>query len=303
MKALVIGFGSIGARHARLLSELGLKVAVVSRRDVDVKTVYSTIYEAITDWSPDYVVVASRTHEHRRDFSTLAECGFQGTVLMEKPLFDHGDNYPSHAFSRIFVAYNLRFHPVLRRFRELLGQTTPYAVHAYVGQYLPDWRPDTDYRQSYSAKMAEGGGVLRDLSHELDFLNWILGGWTRLTALGGQLSNLEIDSDDVFSILFAAKACPVISVQMNYLDSTLRREIVAITDKGSIHADLVRGTVEFDGNTDTLSIERDDTYLSQHKAAMDGDDEDLCTLEQGLDVLRLIDAAEVAATSANWVYP
>ena len=301
MKVLVIGYGSIGKRHARLLQDLGLDTAVVSRRNVDATTVLPSIAVAVADWNPEYVVVASRTHEHRGDFEALTEGGFAGTVLMEKPLFDRGGDAPAHGFSQVFVAYNLRFHPAVARFRELLDQTTPYAVHAYVGQYLPDWRPDADYRKGYSAIKAQGGGVLRDLSHELDALNWMLGGWTRITALGGHLSHLEIDSDDVFSLMFAANRCPVVTIQMNYLDSVLRREILALTDKGSIRADLVAGTVEFEGQTETFAVERDDTYIAQHKAVLAGKVENLCGLDQGLQVMAMIDAAEDAAENTKWV--
>jgi predicted dehydrogenase len=302
----VIGFGSIGMRHVRLLEGLGVETAVVSRRDVGASKVYSTLNAAISDWQPDYVVVASKTQEHLKDFQALAEAGFDGTVIMEKPLFDHATDLPEHAFKQIFVAYNLRFHPVLQRFKKLLEDTVPYAVHAYVGQYLPDWRPDADYRKSYSAQKAEGGGVLRDLSHELDYLNWILKGWNQLTAAGGHLSNLEIDSDDIFSVLFESHRCPVVSVQLNYLDSTVRREVLALTDQGSIRADLVKGTVEFTDETgkfktETFECGRDDTYISLHRAALAGDDDFLCSLDQGLDVLRIIDAAETAAVERTWI--
>ena len=195
----------------------------------------------------------------------------------------------------------MRFHPVIGRLRELLGETTPYAIHAYAGQYLPDWRPNADYRKGYSAIKAQGGGVLRDLSHELDALNWMLGPWTRITALGGHVSNLEIDSDDVFSVLFETARCPVVTLQVNYLDSKLTRTITAITDRGTICADLVAGTVEFNGETETFTTERDDTYFAQHRAALAGGDDVLCTLDQGLDVMRMIDAAEAAANKQKWV--
>ena len=301
MKALVVGFGSIGMRHTRLLEGLGIETAVVSRRNVDAAMVYPDIGGAITDWRPDYVVVASRTQEHLRDFKALTETGFKGTVIIEKPLFGQAGEIPGHAFKRVFVAYNMRFHPVVRRFKDLLDATTPYAVHAYVGQYLPNWRPNADYRESYSAIKAEGGGVLRDLSHELDFLNWMLGGWTRLTAAGGHISNLEIDSDDVFSVLFETRRCPVVSVQLNYLDSSMRREVLALTDQGSIRVDLVNDTVEFDGKTETFACGRDDTYNAQHRAVMSDGEDSLCSLEQGLDVLRMIDAAETATADRTWV--
>ena len=301
MKALIIGYGSIGQRHARLLQGLGLETAVVSRRAVDAANLYAAIPEAVADWGPEYAVVASRTHEHRNDFKALSDSGFKGRVLMEKPLFDRGDDVPTHEFEKIFVAYNLRFHPVIARFRELLSETEPFAVHAYVGQYLPDWRPDADYRQGYSAIKAQGGGVLRDLSHELDALNWMLGGWTRMTALGGHVSNLEIDSDDVFSLLFETRRCPVASVQMNYLDSTLTRTLTAMTDRGTIRADLVAGTLAFDDETEIFTPDRDDSYIAQHRAILEGGSDVLCTLDEGLDVMRMIEAAEAAALEKKWV--
>lgn len=300
MKALVVGYGSIGVRHARLLKGLGHDVAVVSRRAVEADRVYPSIAEAVPDFAPGYAVVASRTHEHRGDLAALADAGFGGTVLVEKPLFERADELPDHDFADLFVAYNLRFHPALGRFKEILDETKPYAVHATVGQYLPDWRPGTDYRLGYSARKAEGGGVLRDLSHELDYLNWMLGGWTRLTALGGHVSDLEIDSDDAFSLLFETRRCPVVTLNMNYLDSTLRRQVLALTDNGSILADLVADTVEFRGKTESFKAGRDDTYIAQHKAALAGDAGTLCTLAEGLAVVGMIDAAETAAARREW---
>ena len=301
MRALVIGYGSIGMRHARLLGALGLDVAVVSRRKVAAPKVYPTIAEAVSDFAPGYAVVASRTHEHQGDLAALAEAGFTGTVLVEKPLFDRVRKLPDHGFRSIHVAYNLRFHPVVRRLKELLDDATPYAVHAYVGHDLSLWWPDKDYRTNFRARRAEGGGVLRDLSHELDYLAWMLGPWSRLTALGGHVSGLEIDSDDVFSLLFATRRCPVVTANMNYLDSTLRRRVLALTDKGSIIADLVAGTVEFRGNTESFEAGRDDTYIAEHKATLAGDTGTLCTLAEGLAVVGMIDAADRTAAKREWV--
>lgn len=301
MKALVVGFGSAGARHTRVLEGLGLAVAVVSRRPVERSGAYATIADAVPDWRPDYVVLAGRTAERRRDMAALADSGFEGPVLAEKPLFDRGTDVPDNSFSAVFVGYNLRFHPVVRRLADILEDAAVYGVHAYVGQYLPDWRPGTDYRAGYSAVRTEGGGVLRDLSHELDFLTWMLGGWTRLTAAGGRVSHLEIDSDDIFSVLFEAARCPVVSVQMNYLDSVLRRQVLALTDRGTVRADLAAGRIEFAGKTESFAPDGDDTYTAEHAAALSGDGSTLCTLPEALDVMRMIEAAETAAAQSTWV--
>lgn len=302
MKVLVVGYGSIGQRHARVLAEMGAEVAVVSRRDVDAERRYATIGDAVGDFGPAYVVIASRTSEHAGDMAALAAAGFGGLLLVEKPLFDGGTEVPENAFARIGVAYNMRFYPALLRFRELLAERTVFSVNAYTGSYLPDWRPETDYRQSASAKKADGGGVLRELSHEIDYLLWMFGGWRRVTAVGGKYSALEIDTNDLFVLMFETANVPVVTLQINYLDRTTRRYVLAVTDAGSVRLDLVAGTVETpDGSIETFTSERDYSYRAEHEAMMSGDDNVLCGLDAGLDAMRLIGAAERAAAEGAWV--
>lgn len=301
MKAVVVGMGGIGARHARWLEELGHEVAVVSRRPIEAKRGYTTIAEAVRDFAPDYAVIASRTAEHLADLTQLAQTGFDGLVLVEKPLLAEPAAIPPNRFARAFVAYNLRFNPVVRAAKEILDRETLIALHVYVGQYLPDWRPNRDYRQVYSARRAEGGGAIRDLSHELDTVNWIAGGWKRLAATGGHLSPLEIDSDDVFALLVETARCKAVTVNMNYLDDALHRDIVALTAKGTLRADLVAGTVSFGGRLSVFDAVRDDMYRDQHKAILEGRADGACTLDDGVAVTEMIAAAERAARDHVWV--
>ena len=301
MRALVIGYGSIGARHARILGELGNEVRVVTRRPQENLKYYITIVEAVADFNPEYVIIASRTSEHADDMAVLAGTGYSGILMIEKPLFDRALPIPENTFSKIYVGFNLRFHPALLRFKEILSDTKTFAVNAYAGQYLPNWRPGTDYRYGYSAQKSEGGGVLRDLSHELDYLNWLFGEWTAVTALGGQISNLELDSDDVFSLLFETSNCPIVTVSLNYLDSILRRDLLALTDKGSVHLDFATSVVTFNGQSERFDVARDDTFIAEHLAAL-GHDSGLCTLNEGMTVMKMIDACERAAAGHTWVF-
>jgi predicted dehydrogenase len=301
VKALVIGYGSIGARHARLLGELGCASAVVTRRQVDFSTVYPDIESALCGHRPDYVVVANATKQHHATLASLASAGFSGRVLVEKPLFENLLPLPVSRFQGIYVAYNLRFHPVIQRLRDMLAGETMLSVQAYVGQYLPEWRPGTDYRQSYSASAAQGGGVLRDLSHELDYLGWLFGSWESVTALGGHFSPLEIDSDDLFVVLMQTERCPVVSVQLSYLDRIARRRISINTRDHAIEADLIAGTVAIDGKRETLLVERDHTYREMHRAVLNGDFSSLCTVHEGLATLQLIETAESANRQKEWV--
>lgn len=302
MKVLIVGFGSIGQRHAAVLSDLGCDVAIVSRRAVDFPQRYETIKLAIDDFRPDYAVIASSTNEHRRDINILSEAGFTGTLMIEKPIYDHGSEQIPDTFSRAKVAFNLRFHPALQCFRKKLQRLEIYNVTAYVGSYLPNWRPGADYSIGYSADKSRGGGVLRDLSHELDALTWMFGDWQRIAAIGGHFSNLEIDSDDIFSILFSTKTVPCISLNMNYLDTSARREITALTDQGTVHVDLITGTVKTPQGQDTFSIERNDTYHAQHVAMINKDDTYICDATEGLKVMRMIGAIEEAAQKEIWVH-
>jgi predicted dehydrogenase len=300
-RVLVIGYGSIGVRHARLLNELGCHVAIVSRREVDFPLAYFGLAEAIAAEHPDYVVIANETSQHRQTLSALAQLGYTGTVLVEKPLFSNWKDFSLLPFRKIFVAYNLRFHPVIKRLRSLLEGEQILSVQAYVGQYLPDWRPGSDYRTSYSASAKQGGGVIRDLSHELDYLIWLLGSWERVSALGGHLSALEIDSDDVFALMLVTQKCPVVTLQLNYLDRLSRRNVLINTTELTIEADLIKGTITIDRASESISVGRDETYRAMHQAVLSDSTADLCSLNEGLETLRLIEAAERAVKQEEWV--
>lgn len=301
MTALVIGYGSIGARHARLLAELGHTVAVVSRRSLDLPRCHADLAEALAVERPDYVVVANATAGHEGTLRRLAELGYDGRVLVEKPLFAHSHAVPAHRFSGAWVGYNLRFHPVIQALRPLLAGETVIAAQFAVGQHLSQWRPGRDYTTTYSASAAAGGGVLRDLSHELDLAAWLLGTPRRLTALGGRLGDLAMDADDAWSLLAQHEHCSLVSIHMNCLDRTPRRDIHLTTLRHSIHADLIAGRLWLDGVAENVVCGRDDSYRTMHQAALDGAGDSLCDLAGGLTVMTMIEAAETAAREGRWV--
>jgi predicted dehydrogenase len=302
MKALVIGYGSIGQRHARLLTEMGVLVAVMSRRSIEFPHCYADLSEALIQWQPDYVVVASRTSEHYSILEALNKQGFLGSVLVEKPLFDRYSVLPKYEFSLVAVAYNLRCHPLLQKLKKFLdNESGIVSASIYTGSYLPSWRSNTDYRQSYSASKQDGGGVLRDLSHEIDYALWLFGKWHRMTAMGGHFSPLDIDSDDVYSLLMETERCPLVSIHMNYLDRMPHREILVNTNNHTVRVDLIRNIMEIDGTQESITVARDDTYLSEHNSMLFGDAEGLCTIAEAMEILLTIESAESAAMSHSWI--
>ena len=119
--------------------------------------------------------------------------------------------------------------------------------------------------------------------------------------MGGKLSSLDTDSEDVIVMLLSTPACPVVSLQLNYLDRPGRRAVIVNTDEFTVEADLIRGTLTVNSNCETFAVTRDDTYRSMHAAALAGDTQMLCTAEEGLATIELIEAAERAAARGEWV--
>ena len=304
MKAIVIGYGSIGSRHVSVLTKLGCRVGVVSQRDIDFFLNYSSLKKALVEEQPEYVIIANKTSEHFETLKALIELEFKGSILIEKPLFQFPQLLSNVPHNNIFIAYNLRFHPLIQKLHNFLKSEKIISILAYVGQYLPEWRPEQDYRLHYSAIKGEGGGVLRDLSHELDYLNWICGGWQTITAIGGHYSHLEINSDDSFSIMMTTERCPSVIVQMNYLDRISQREIIVNTDRHTIKVDFIDGTFQVDAEVEQVKVERNDTYLLQHQSILDHQFDKLCTFTEGMDIMKMIQAIEDSAytNQKRWEY-
>ncbi|MBU2632060.1 MAG: gfo/Idh/MocA family oxidoreductase, partial [Proteobacteria bacterium] len=209
--------------------------------------------------------------------------------------------YPPLKLMNIAVGYNLRFHPMLKKIHGMIQGVKLYSMHVYCGQHLVQWRENRDYRTTYSASKKSGGGVLRDLSHELDYICWLTGPWKKVAAKGGRVSDLEIDSDDVFGLLVETLRCPLVSLQINYLDLYVKREIILNGEGLSIKADLINDVLEINGNKKVFQVEKDATYRDQHKALLFHGTQVACTYDEGFEVLELIEAAEKASKEGVWI--
>ncbi len=301
LNCLVIGFGSIGSKHALLLNQMGHNVSVVSKHGRCEFPQFAGIDEAFKGNAFDYIVVSNNTCDHYETIISLIKYGYNKKLLVEKPLFENVKNISNLNNKNIYVGFNLRFHPIINDLKLLMKNRDVYSLQVYVGQYLPQWRPCIDYRKCYSADKKKGGGVLRDLCHELDYVNWMTQGWKRLSAIGGTFGNLEINSDDVFCMLIETEKCPAVQVQMNYLDKTARREIIVNMENISVKADLIKCTMEINDETKKYGVCNDDTYSHLHNAIIGNRTENVCTFQQGMDVLQMIECIEEAGSDGRWI--
>lgn len=256
MKALIIGSGSIGIRHARSLRVLRPNIELVFLRE-GVRARNSVLplddcrlassFEAELINRPDLIVIANPSSLHLRylEGSIVNNIPFYA----EKPLVTSLEDL--FALQRVIqsvaavptnlVGCNLRFLPSLLKVKELLqaGSVGNLVSASFVaGQWLPDWRPSQDYSQSYSAKKELGGGVLLDLIHEIDATKWLLGEFNAIYGVSGKFSQLNIETADVASILMSRKEGPLVSIQLDYVSRLPVRHYTFVGDAGTIEWNL-----------------------------------------------------------------
>jgi predicted dehydrogenase len=153
-----------------------------------------------------------------------------------------------------------------------------------------------DYRKSYSAQRAAGGGVVRDFSHELDYLLWIFGSAEKLIAQKSYNSHLEIDSEAVASIVMAMEKARHVNLFLSYLDRQPRRTISVQTDFAQIDLDLDRSVLSINGQSETLENESMDKMTQEiHRVFIsEKTDSRICDFHQACMVEKLISKIDLS---------
>lgn len=305
-RACVIGHGSIGQRHKHVLAELGFSVTIVSRRAQrdEFPTVAPDLFSAFSAGPPDYVVIATETARHSADLAEVLGLGFSGPILVEKPLFAHAAQIDDAPLSeqqreRLYVAYQLRFDPLIRRLKAEISDAPILTASFYVGQHLDLWRTGRLGAHSYSGRKADGGGALRDLSHELDLADWLFGPCRQVAACGARLGNVTVDSDDAWSILARHDRCKQVTIQMNYLDRIGQRTVTVISANKTVHANLVSGAFTVNGATDVMQPDRNITIRAMHEAVLAGG-RGVCDFASAQRTMAVIAQVERAADRGAW---
>jgi predicted dehydrogenase len=318
-RLLIVGLGSIGARHARVARTVCPGVRIVALRhgaihehhelvDAQVGTI-----EAALEARPQAAVIASPATHHLETALILAHAGVP--LLVEKPVAADAAGVPALIAKCeergvvLQVGYNLRYLPALQRMRsEMLSGRIGrvMSIRSEVGQFLPSWRPGSDYRQSVSARRALGGGVLLELSHEIDYLRWLCGEVVWVSAVVTQQSDLDIDVEDTAHLTVGFAPSPdghivVGTLNLDFIRRDATRQCTLIGTRGSLRWSAASGLVEwFDEGAEgwqTLSeepSEQDATYLSEWRdfvACIAEGRSPLVTGQDGLAVLQVIQTA------------
>ena len=283
MKICMVGLGSMGTRHLKNLHRLfngkseplqidALRSALHGgTRPVlpEVSALINREYDSFEKLPDDYDVafIANPTDLHFG--SVRAVISKARHLFIEKPVFDRSDldweALPWRTDGIYYVACPLRYHRVVQYIKnQLTGGLRAHAVRSICSSYLPDWRPGTDYRQSYSASKERGGGVRIDLIHEWDYLYYLFGAPLEVAELHGTFSTLDISSEDV-AVYVAGYRDKVVSLHLDYFGRFSRREIELYGSEDILVGDLIGQRVRYlrAGEVIDLPQERDEMQLSE----------------------------------------
>lgn len=276
MKILIIGLGSIAKKHIKAIRQLdedaeiyALRSNPESRSDVsEITNIYNLKDFPISDL--DFILISNPTSEH---FSTVQQLStYNKPLFIEKPLFSEINNETESLVNILeskntitYVACNLRFLGCLQELKNLLKGKIINEVNVYCGSYLPDWRPNIDFRKVYSANKEMGGGVHIDLIHELDYVYWLFGNPDKTKSFFSNSSSLNISAYDYANYLWVYKNFSA-SIVLNYYRRESKRTIEVVTDEGVFQVNLLKNTIEFN-NTCIFTSQKTiaDTYYDQVK--------------------------------------
>jgi len=322
-RVLIAGFGSIGRRHFDLVrARLPEAAITILRRpgsigEVSGATVVENLESAIAT-NPDFAILSGPAPFRLPLASRLAEAGVP--LLLEKPLsssYEDVEEFAALASSKgvlVQVGYCLRFEPSLAALKSALDEGLIgrlLMVSAEVGQYLPDWRPGADYRQSVSAQKRLGGGVLLELSHEIDYLLWLFGPIANLSARTYQISDLELDVEDFAQLDLAFENGVVGSARLDMVQRAKTRGCKIIGDAGSLVWDGIGKTTTLFKGDDEVGVvvhqsQSNTMYESQldhFLSCLESGSPPLVGIDDGAKVLRVVDAARRANASGKRVVP
>lgn len=324
MKFLIAGFGSIGRRHFRNLKAIGQGDILFYRtgrsrlpdEELEGYIVEHDLAAALAH-HPDAVIVSNPTALHLDVAIPAAELGCH--LLLEKPI-SHSLEKVDELWaavqkngSRVLVGFQFRYHPTLCRVSEVLegGQLgRPLSARAHWGEYLPDWHPWEDYRQGYSARPDLGGGVVLTLCHPFDYLRWLFGEVAGLSASLNNTGTLDIEVEDQAEVVLEFAGGLLGSVHLDYLQRPTAHWLEIICEQGVLYweaaSGLLRVTRADQEKPQELrppdGFERNDLFQEQARHFVDvvaGSENPLCTLEDGIQALKIVLAAYESAAGGK----
>ena len=312
---LIIGSGSAGKRHAANLAALGCRISAFDPREDRLREINEatpceitsrSFGEILEKTSFDGAVIASPPAFHVEQGLVLQEKSIP--MLMEKPLaatLVDAQRLPEQ--TKMLLGYTYRWWPPLVEMKKEIEAGTigeVRHVRMVMSAHLADWHPWEKYQDFFMAKVKLGGGALLDESHFIDVLLWMFGMPKAIFAHVDTLGALEIDTDDTVDLLARYEKGMHANVHLDLLGRPHEKYIHIVGDKGSLHwsFDPNELIITTGGTADarTFDYERNDMFIGVAKefvSYIKKESEPSCTLNDGLNVLKIIEAARESSST------
>ena len=316
-KLLIIGLGSIGQRYFRILKSywpnLDIFLLKLTKNSNEFSEQnHSKIYysfDEVLKLNIDVAIVASPSTFHFQHCQKLLENSIH--VLVEKPLAHKLLNFNIlqnliKRHSLIFnVGYTMHFDPAGNYFKKLLNQEKfeNYSeVYIKCRSFLPNWRPNIDYKSSVSAKAELGGGVLLELSHEIDYAIWFFGMIKSVSCNLYNSGTLDIDVYDTAEIILKTESSLTINIDLDFCSKKDIRYCQLLTTNSSFKWDIIKKAVLVQDKVGNKKMRqfnfvRDDVFIEQIKKFFSNINENenkRVTIDDGINVLKVVEAANLS---------
>lgn len=273
MRVLIVGLGSIATKHIEALKLIDNNYEIVALRSnqnassMEGLTNVFSIYEA-KQFEYEFIIITTPTFLHQKNIEELISFG--KPLFIEKPLsntLEIDSLFPLISNKNIFtyVACNLRFLDVIIYVKKhyINSEIKINEVNSYCGSYLPDWRPNQDFRKNYSSDSEKGGGVHLDLIHEIDYLYWFFEKPLKTNKYFKNRSTLKIPAIDYANYILEYDNFTA-SVVLNYYRKDAKRTLEIVTETKTILVDLLQNKIYENGELVYQSNQKpNDTYEEQ----------------------------------------
>ena len=213
--------------------------------------VYTDLKKALVDFAPTVTFITNPTALHVSIAMEAARA--KSHLFIEKPISHNLEGIEelcqtlesNHRMA--MVGYMLRFHPFFKQVKSWLDEGLsgilgrPIFLRTTWGEHLPDWHPWEDYRNSYAAHSAMGGGPALTLSHDLDLLVWLFGAPDNVVGLPNSVSPLEINVEHSIDILLGFKQGVTANVHLDYCQRPPMRVWELVCSHGQVRIDILAG--------------------------------------------------------------
>lgn len=319
---LVVGLGSIGQHHARLLSEridveLSICDSTEEHRAQAKSPFLSPVAMEHTDYTealqtkPDIVFLCTPNHLHVSMGLQAIEDGVD--LFIEKPIADNLQdarqlvNKARVAGRFLQVGYILRFDQGLRKMKQIVdagGVGNLVGGRAMVGTYitlLNAKNPDRNHHPN---------SLIVDYTHELDFIRWFFGAMDEVKAMGARLGDLEHrPPPNIFQMILKMKSGALVQVHMDYIQHPQRRIFEIYGDRGTLTYDFSSGEIRHyrfqkelmweDLSVSPMAERWDDLFRLEHEAILSARREGAAPLVPGAEGLAALEMAEAAINAAR----